>query len=191
MEGKESYPEMVQHPVGSPVTHGSGQGEPEPPGWCVRNVKFNGGDGARLGREVVAFTEHASLVHVVDALTFETHDIIRVLTVVKPESRRHHLRQSSAPSIIVSSPDTNTTTSSIPSSPAQQWRVRRHFARSMLPVKSSRSELPVYINSVPSRLWCSSHTGFLPIPSSWQFFPSISHVSKSVDLASGLGTPYG
>jgi WD40 repeat protein len=27
------------------------------PGWCVRNVKFNGGDGARLGKEVMAFTE--------------------------------------------------------------------------------------------------------------------------------------
>ena len=27
------------------------------PGWCVRNVKFNSGEGARLGREVMAFTE--------------------------------------------------------------------------------------------------------------------------------------
>ena len=27
------------------------------PGWCVRNVKFNGGDGARLGKEIMAFTE--------------------------------------------------------------------------------------------------------------------------------------
>lgn len=27
------------------------------PGWCVRSVKFNSGEGARLGREVMAFTE--------------------------------------------------------------------------------------------------------------------------------------
>jgi WD40 repeat protein len=27
------------------------------PGWSVRNVKFNGGDGARLGKEIMAFTE--------------------------------------------------------------------------------------------------------------------------------------
>jgi len=27
------------------------------PGWCVRNVKFNGGEGARLGKEILAFTE--------------------------------------------------------------------------------------------------------------------------------------
>lgn len=27
------------------------------PGWCVRSVKFNGGEGARLGKEVMAFTE--------------------------------------------------------------------------------------------------------------------------------------
>jgi len=27
------------------------------PGWCARSVKFNGGDGARYGREVMTFTE--------------------------------------------------------------------------------------------------------------------------------------
>lgn len=27
------------------------------PGWCVRSVKFNSGEGGRLGREVMAFTE--------------------------------------------------------------------------------------------------------------------------------------
>ena len=31
------------------------------PGWCVRNVKFNGGDGARLGKEIMAFTEVSNL----------------------------------------------------------------------------------------------------------------------------------
>ena len=27
------------------------------PGWCVRNVKFNGGNGAWLGKKIMAFTE--------------------------------------------------------------------------------------------------------------------------------------
>ncbi|PPQ92602.1 hypothetical protein CVT25_007294 [Psilocybe cyanescens] len=54
------------------------------PGWCVRSVKFNSGEGARMGKEVMAFTEHTSLVHVVDARTFETHDIIPVPTLSNP-----------------------------------------------------------------------------------------------------------
>ena len=74
------------------------------PGWCMRSVKFNAGNAARLGKEVLAFTEHTSVVHIVDALTFETHEIIRMPTIVRPP-RRRHLRQSSAPSIIVSSAD--------------------------------------------------------------------------------------
>lgn len=32
------------------------------PGWCVRSVKFNGGEGARLGKEVMAFTEVRSTI---------------------------------------------------------------------------------------------------------------------------------
>ncbi|KAF8910528.1 hypothetical protein CPB84DRAFT_1821370 [Gymnopilus junonius] len=56
------------------------------PGWCVRSVKFNGGEGARMGKEVMAFTEHTSLVHLVDARTFETHDIIRVPTLLRPSN---------------------------------------------------------------------------------------------------------
>lgn len=27
------------------------------PGWCVRSIKFNGGEGGRFGKEVMAFTE--------------------------------------------------------------------------------------------------------------------------------------
>ncbi|KJA16198.1 hypothetical protein HYPSUDRAFT_47634 [Hypholoma sublateritium FD-334 SS-4] len=74
------------------------------PGWCVRNVKFNSGEGARLGREVMAFTEHTSLVHVVDARTFETQDTIRVPALpCTSESRRNPPRQgpsSSSPEAI-------------------------------------------------------------------------------------------
>lgn len=46
------------------------------PGWSVRNVKF-GGSG---GKEILTFTEHTSLVHVVDASTFETEEIVQVPT---------------------------------------------------------------------------------------------------------------
>jgi len=77
----------------------------------------------------MAFTEHTSLVHVVDGQTFETHDIIRVPTV-RAESR--HLRQSSAPSIIISSPDSN-----VPST-TQQQGVSRQLARRMLPIGNTR-----------------------------------------------------
>ncbi|KAI0833580.1 WD40-repeat-containing domain protein [Trametes gibbosa] len=45
------------------------------PGWGVRSVKFSP-QGA--GREVMTFTEHTSLLHVVDARTFETEEIVRM-----------------------------------------------------------------------------------------------------------------
>ncbi|KAF5363183.1 hypothetical protein D9758_008322 [Tetrapyrgos nigripes] len=51
------------------------RGHSRAPGWCVRNVKF-GGTGC--GKETMIFTEHTSLLHVVDARTFETEEIIRV-----------------------------------------------------------------------------------------------------------------
>jgi len=34
------------------------------PGWCVRSVKFNGGEGGRFGREVMAFTEVCFPFHI-------------------------------------------------------------------------------------------------------------------------------
>ncbi|KAG6856270.1 hypothetical protein H0H87_005955 [Tephrocybe sp. NHM501043] len=44
------------------------------PGWSVRNVKFGGsGD-----KEILTFTEHTSILHVVDARTFETEEIVQV-----------------------------------------------------------------------------------------------------------------
>ncbi|KAG6902082.1 hypothetical protein C0995_004583 [Termitomyces sp. Mi166 len=52
------------------------------PGWSVRNVKFGGsGD-----KELMTFTEHTSLLHVVDARTFETEEIIQVPAVQKRSS---------------------------------------------------------------------------------------------------------
>lgn len=45
-------------------------------GWSVRNVKFGGS-----AKEVMTFTEHTSLLHVVDARTFETEEIVQVPTV--------------------------------------------------------------------------------------------------------------
>ncbi|KAI0950852.1 hypothetical protein AcW1_008048 [Taiwanofungus camphoratus] len=45
------------------------------PGWGVRSVKFSP---AGAGREVMTFTEHTSLLHVVDARTFEKEEIVRV-----------------------------------------------------------------------------------------------------------------
>ncbi|KAI0775130.1 WD40-repeat-containing domain protein [Trametes elegans] len=45
------------------------------PGWGVRSVKFSP---PGVGKEVMTFTEHTSLLHVVDARTFETEEIVRV-----------------------------------------------------------------------------------------------------------------
>ncbi|KAG2358433.1 WD40-repeat-containing domain protein [Suillus spraguei] len=49
------------------------------PGWGARSVKFGcGGVGGRAGHEVMTYTEHTNLLHVLDARTFETEEIIRV-----------------------------------------------------------------------------------------------------------------
>jgi len=45
------------------------------PCWGVRSVKFSPPSG---GREVMTFTEHTSLLHVVDACTFEKEEIVRI-----------------------------------------------------------------------------------------------------------------
>ncbi|KAH8092671.1 hypothetical protein BXZ70DRAFT_452836 [Cristinia sonorae] len=70
------------------------------PGWGVRSVKFSP---ASAGREVMTFTEHTSLLHVVDARTFETEEIVRVPnsephpTVLHSGSRSPHARSGSSP----------------------------------------------------------------------------------------------
>ncbi|KAH9831631.1 WD40-repeat-containing domain protein [Rhodofomes roseus] len=47
------------------------------PGWGVRSLKFSP---SGVGREVLTFTEHTALVHVIDARTFEKEEIIRMPT---------------------------------------------------------------------------------------------------------------
>ncbi|KAG1840734.1 WD40-repeat-containing domain protein [Suillus subalutaceus] len=45
------------------------------PGWGARSVKFGcGGVGGRTGHEVMTYTEHTNLLHVLDARTFETEE---------------------------------------------------------------------------------------------------------------------
>ncbi|CCM01911.1 uncharacterized protein FIBRA_03982 [Fibroporia radiculosa] len=51
------------------------RGTTNAPGWGVRSIKFSP---AGTGREVMTFTEHTSLLHVVDARTFETEEIVRM-----------------------------------------------------------------------------------------------------------------
>jgi hypothetical protein len=58
------------------------------PGWSARSVKFGG----RPGRELMLFTEHTSLIHVIDARTFETEEILHMPAFAAPSpfpSRRH------------------------------------------------------------------------------------------------------
>ncbi|KAI0081001.1 hypothetical protein K474DRAFT_1657182 [Panus rudis PR-1116 ss-1] len=51
------------------------------PGWGVRSVKFSP-PGA--GKEIMTFTEHTSLLHVLDARTFETEEIVRMPSFEHP-----------------------------------------------------------------------------------------------------------
>ncbi|KAJ7081836.1 WD40-repeat-containing domain protein, partial [Mycena belliarum] len=53
------------------------------PGWSARNVKFGG----RPGRELMMFTEHTSLIHVIDARTFETEEILHMPAFPAPPPR--------------------------------------------------------------------------------------------------------
>lgn len=47
------------------------------PAWSVRNVKFVGGNRAD-GKEYLVFTEHTSLMHIVNAKTLEVEETVRV-----------------------------------------------------------------------------------------------------------------
>ncbi|KAF8558135.1 hypothetical protein OG21DRAFT_1475094 [Imleria badia] len=65
------------------------RGNSKAPGWGARSVKFGaGGTHGRPGHEIMAFTEHTSLLHVIDARTFETEDIIRIPNVAGREVSR-------------------------------------------------------------------------------------------------------
>ncbi|KAF9463940.1 WD40-repeat-containing domain protein [Collybia nuda] len=101
--------------IGDDIFDWSGGGR-RAPGWSVRNVKFGGS-----GKELMTFTEHTSLLHVVDARTFETEEIVRVPTVVgrssPPPVSQAHLqppqpRYTSRPPL---SPHRHTVTSHYPS----------------------------------------------------------------------------
>ncbi|KAG7451409.1 uncharacterized protein BT62DRAFT_961259 [Guyanagaster necrorhizus] len=73
------------------------------PGWSVRSVKFGHGGRNGLGKELMTFTEHTSLLHVVDARTFETEEIIHVprfpsppavQSSERPHNTNHHRQRS-------------------------------------------------------------------------------------------------
>ncbi|ESK82449.1 hypothetical protein Moror_8566 [Moniliophthora roreri MCA 2997] len=59
------------------------RGNSKAPGWSVRNVKFGNGGSSGVGREIMTFTEHTSFLHVIDARTFETEEIVRVPSASK------------------------------------------------------------------------------------------------------------
>ncbi|KAJ7592655.1 hypothetical protein C8J56DRAFT_929158 [Mycena floridula] len=62
------------------------RGNSKAPGWSVRNVKFGSGGKNGSGREIMTFTEHTSIIHVVDARTFETEEIIHLPSPPRPTS---------------------------------------------------------------------------------------------------------
>ncbi|KAF9021183.1 hypothetical protein BDZ89DRAFT_1071653 [Hymenopellis radicata] len=51
------------------------RGSCKAPGWSVRNVKFSQGGRNGMGKEIMTFTE--SLLHIIDARTFETEEIVQ------------------------------------------------------------------------------------------------------------------
>lgn len=60
------------------------------PGWGARSVKFGcGGVGGRAGHEVMTYTEHTNLLHVLDARTFETEEIIHVPNISCSKTPAH------------------------------------------------------------------------------------------------------
>lgn len=78
------------------------------PGWGIRSIKFSpeGSD----GKEVLVFTEHTSLLHVIDARTFETEQIVRIpdptISCLRTSSGLGH-RSTRSESAISSVPTTN------------------------------------------------------------------------------------
>ncbi|KAG6868181.1 hypothetical protein C0993_006476 [Termitomyces sp. T159_Od127] len=101
------------------------------PGWSVRNVKFGGsGD-----KELLTFTEHTSLLHVVDARTFETEDIIQVPA----------FRELSSPNPV----------------PAPAARTQSHLS----PPLSYRGHRPSIVHNPRARSRLNSTTPFLHSPS--------------------------
>ncbi|KAF8630707.1 hypothetical protein AX15_002760 [Amanita polypyramis BW_CC] len=77
--------------------HGAGAGTVRAPSWSIRNVKFGGGV-AGSGKEVIVFTEHANLLHIVDAKTFETEQIVHVPAAKEPAMAPTPLTRPTRPS---------------------------------------------------------------------------------------------
>ncbi|TDL15024.1 hypothetical protein BD410DRAFT_902795 [Rickenella mellea] len=71
------------------------------PGWGVRCVKFVK---MESGRELLVFTEHTSLVHIIDAETFTQHDVIRIpqmrRRLGRPQPIRRRARAFTSPGVI-------------------------------------------------------------------------------------------
>ncbi|KAF8176726.1 hypothetical protein K438DRAFT_1908688 [Mycena galopus ATCC 62051] len=84
------------------------------PGWSARNVKFGG----RPGREIMLFTEHTSLIHVIDARTFETEEILHMPSFPAPASvpspRTTRARYGVPPPSVPSTTPSSYTTTSAP-----------------------------------------------------------------------------
>ncbi|KAJ7158420.1 WD40-repeat-containing domain protein, partial [Mycena filopes] len=72
------------------------------PGWSARNVKFGG----RPGRELMLFTEHTSLIHVIDARTFETEEILHMpaFPTPSPNPPPPPRQRPSAPAVAATAP---------------------------------------------------------------------------------------
>ncbi|KAI0058752.1 hypothetical protein BV25DRAFT_1901973 [Artomyces pyxidatus] len=116
-------------------------GNMQAPGWGVRNVKFSPcGHG---GREIMTFTEHTSLLHVVDATTFETEQIVRVPSIVPQRSA------SATPASTSSPPTPPPQPSSSPATTSSPWP--SHIARTpAAPSPSSQPRIVVYNSATGS-----------------------------------------
>ncbi|KAH9957109.1 hypothetical protein BC827DRAFT_1138375 [Russula dissimulans] len=108
------------------------------PGWGVRNIKFNLGVG---GKEVMTFTEHTSLLHVIDATTFEHEEIVRVPAIIsdppQPPSPRQNPTSTSAPPSPLSNQQTQSYVRSL-AAIDDAWNV----AASPLPPRLSHIPVP-------------------------------------------------
>ncbi|KAL4066864.1 hypothetical protein V8B97DRAFT_1949385 [Scleroderma yunnanense] len=94
------------------------RGNSKAPGWGARNVKFNSaGTYGRSGIELMTFTEHTSLLHVLDARTFEQEEIVRIPRVAR--------RKALSPSTLPNSPTPSSPSHASPRRPMPSPRTTR------------------------------------------------------------------
>ncbi|KAJ4468608.1 hypothetical protein C8J55DRAFT_524502 [Lentinula edodes] len=109
------------------------------PGWSARNVKFGNGGVDGCGKEIMTFTEHTSRLHVIDARTFETEEIIQVPSIPALKQR--------------TSPSTTARTSSIRHTitpRTSQTRSRSSYVRPyQRPASSARALAASIVNPHP------------------------------------------